>query len=439
MNSAVQKIGVREKLSYGLLTLGNIPIMVLINSFLLIFYTDVAGLNPAAVATLFLVSRLFDAINDPIVGYIMDHRKSTKGGRFRPALFLFGIITALNFLLLWFGGVWAPAGKMVVVYIVYLLFGITFDVLDIAGNGILPAITQHVASRDTLSVIKGVCQILGGTVVSIAAPIILGGAASQISGYYALIGGATVVVALFTVVGALGIKERIVPEEDAPQYKFKDIFRILTYRPLLALVLLYLAVGLGSSFQTSVNAYYFTYIIGDLTVMGLVTGSSLIGLLLSLILAKPLLSKLAKKRVAVLSAIMLAVGCLIRLIAPTLIPVQIVGGIFSNFGMGLFTATLPALLADNVDAMSDTMGFRAEGVIFALTSFVSKVTMGVGGAVPGYILAAAGYQANAESQVPGVNTAIIIMLLVLPAVFYVISGFVFGFGYPKAAVQESEK
>jgi GPH family glycoside/pentoside/hexuronide:cation symporter/glucuronide carrier protein len=438
MEHETQRLTTGEKLSYGLVTLGNIPIMVLINSFLLIFYTDVIGLNPAAVGTLFLVSRFFDAANDPIIGYILDHRKASKGGRFRPVLALFGIITALNFLLLWFAGVWAPAGKLVVVYIVYLLFSITFTVLDIGGNSLLAVSTQYSGDRETLSVLKGICQILGGTIVGIAAPIVLGGAMSQITGYYYLIFVVTVVIALFTTIGAKGIKEHVKIDPQASKYSLRDVLRIFTHKPLVAVLLLYLTTGLGSSLQTSVNAFFFTYIIGDLTLMGLVTASSIVGMVLSFVFIKPMLNRMGKKWVAISSMILLTLGCLVRLINPTFIPLQITGSIIGNFGMGLFTTSLPAMLADNIDAIGASMGFRAEGVVFSLSSFIAKITMGLGGAFPGYILAAIGYQAGSSSQTEGVNAAIIVMLLVVPAVFYIISGTVFGLGYklPKSSINK---
>lgn len=132
---------------------------------------------------------------------------------------------------------------------------------------------------------------------------------------------------------------------------------------------------------------------------------------------------------ALLSVTMLIIGCVIRLIDPINIPLQIVGTIVSNIGLGLFTSTLPAMLSDNADAVSDSMGFRAEGAIFSLSSFIAKITMGVGGAIPGYVLAAVGYQAGAAAQTSGVNNAIIMMLLVLPIVLYAISGLAFGFAY----------
>ena len=81
-----EKIKIQEKLSYALLNLGNIPIQSMMGSYLLIFYTNVVGLNPAACATLFLIARVFDGINDPFVGFFVDHLPTTKWGHFRPPL-----------------------------------------------------------------------------------------------------------------------------------------------------------------------------------------------------------------------------------------------------------------------------------------------------------------------------------------------------------------
>ncbi len=96
------KIKMREKLSFAMANFGNIPIMTLINGYLLIFYTNICGLSPAACATLFLIARFLDAINDPLVGFIIDHLPTRKMGHFRPTLILGTILCSVNFLLLWF-------------------------------------------------------------------------------------------------------------------------------------------------------------------------------------------------------------------------------------------------------------------------------------------------------------------------------------------------
>ena len=73
----------KEKLSFFSVNLADIPIMTLIGAFLLIFYIDIVGLNPIAVAFLFLITRVLDGVNDPLIGYIIDHFPHTKWGKFK--------------------------------------------------------------------------------------------------------------------------------------------------------------------------------------------------------------------------------------------------------------------------------------------------------------------------------------------------------------------
>jgi GPH family glycoside/pentoside/hexuronide:cation symporter/glucuronide carrier protein len=94
-------LGFLEKVSFFLANAGNIPVMILLSSYLLLFYTDVVGLNPVAIGTLFLIARVLDGLSDPINGYIIDHLPRSKWGRFRPYLFIGALVTALNFLLVW--------------------------------------------------------------------------------------------------------------------------------------------------------------------------------------------------------------------------------------------------------------------------------------------------------------------------------------------------
>ena len=93
-NETVLKL--KEKASFFVVNFGNIPIMTLISGFLLIFYTDVVSLDPGAVAIIFLITRIIDAFNDPILGYIVDHIPKTKWGRFRPYIVLGIMICAIN-------------------------------------------------------------------------------------------------------------------------------------------------------------------------------------------------------------------------------------------------------------------------------------------------------------------------------------------------------
>lgn len=120
------KVTLKEKVSYAMVNLGNIPIQTILGSYLLIFYTNVVGLSPASCATLFLIARIMDGLNDPFVGFAIDHMPTTKYGHFRPTLIIGTVLCSLNFLLLWFGPMMAASGKLVTAYVTYLLIGVLF-------------------------------------------------------------------------------------------------------------------------------------------------------------------------------------------------------------------------------------------------------------------------------------------------------------------------
>lgn len=100
------------KNQYFFANIGNIPLMTLLSTFFLIFYTDVVGLDPAALATLFLISKVVDGISDPLMGFLLDKFPITKMGKFRPMLMLGTVICVINYILLWFGAVWSPVGPV---------------------------------------------------------------------------------------------------------------------------------------------------------------------------------------------------------------------------------------------------------------------------------------------------------------------------------------
>lgn len=240
-----QKVSGIEKISYVLANLGNIPIQALIGTYLLIFYTNVCGLNPAACATLFLVARILDGINDPLVGFLIDHVPNTKMGHFRPALMAGTVLCSANFAVLWFGPMMADSGKLFIAYISYLLIGVLFPIMDISLNSMLPVMTTDMKERNAMSSIKGVAYTLGYVGFTMAAPIILG-ETSNADGYVKLIVIAIVIVMAFSIVGALGMKERVLPQE-GKRYGLKDLVHIIIQNPVGVTFLMNLCYMVGTN------------------------------------------------------------------------------------------------------------------------------------------------------------------------------------------------
>ncbi|MDR2303257.1 MAG: glycoside-pentoside-hexuronide (GPH):cation symporter, partial [Treponema sp.] len=395
------RIGIGEKISFGVINIGNIPIQALLNGFLMIFYTDVAGLNPAAIGTLFLLARVIDGINDPIMGFVIDHLPRTKMGRFRSYLLFGAIICCANFLLVWFGPLWAPAGKLAIAYISYLILGITFDMMDIPLNSMIPAMTDNDKERNSLSAIKGAAYMAGMMLLNMSFPLILAKASNPTSGYYTLILTGIAIVLVFTVIGVRGIRERIEPVNTEEKYKLKDIVPILASRPVLVILAVSLISGVGMFIGNGCAMYFYTYVLDNrLDVFSLTALLSFAGMLPFMILTPLFANRYGKKPVYLVGLIIASVIPLIRLINVTNIPLLLVVTVLLGIGSGLSMTLGYGLQADNVDYVEYTRKQRAEGVIASLNSFIVKAAMGIGGAIPGYILAATGYVPNqAQSDV----------------------------------------
>ena len=254
MKAKSQKIGALEKVSFFLANVGNIPLMSLLSSFFTLFYTTIVGLDPAALGTLFLISKVADGISDPIMGYFLDKFPVTKMGKFRPMLILGTVICVINYIFLWFGAVWSPVGKYVIVYITYLLLGWTFDIMDISLNSLLPVMTAENKERNSLSLIKALGYGLGGAAISILAPIIV--ASGTLESYYILIFGSMAVTLVFSILGALGVKERVTPKgTDDERYSLRELFQFLRFKPVWTHFLTILLSTVGTSLSSGTGTF----------------------------------------------------------------------------------------------------------------------------------------------------------------------------------------
>lgn len=418
-----EKIGGKEKLSYALVNMGNIPIMTLINTYLLIFYTNVCGLDPAACATLFLLARVMDGISDPIVGFFIDHMPNTRMGHFRPTLIIGTIVCSLNFLLLWFGPMMFTGGKLIIAYVSYLLIGITFDIMDISLNSVLPVMTADAGERNKLSALKGVAYLIGGSIVMIAAPLILGEASNR-EGYVTMIAVFTAVIFFFSIIGTLGIRERIQPKPEQ-KYTMSELFKIMSQKPVAILFLTTLISTIGSNIGSTVNTYYFTYILGDLKVSSVLALISIITILPAAVLAPKLIGKFGKKELLIFLSIFSVSLPLLRLIDVKSIPILMITSLIVGLCSGLVSPIGIGLQADNTDYVELHMNLRAEGAIASLSSFIQKCAMGVGGALPGYLLAWAGFDGKATVQTDSVNMVILACNIIIPIFFSVVAMLIF--------------
>lgn len=422
------KIKMREKLSFAMANFGNIPVMTLINGYLLIFYTNICGLSPAACATLFLIARFLDAINDPLVGFMIDHLPTRKMGHFRPTLILGTILCSVNFLLLWFGPMLSTSGKLAIAYVSYILLGVLFPVMDISLNSLLPVMTEDMKERNSLSSIKGLAYVIGALVIGVAAPLILGDTSNK-QGYINLVLIMTAVIFFFSIIGTMGVKERVKPQMEN-SYSVKELFKILSQKPVYITFLAVLLYSIGSNIVNAANTYFYTYIFEDLTLASIITLITCVTVFPATMVIGNLIGRFGKKKMYAIGLALAGLTPIIRLLDVRSIPLLIVSVLIAGIGAGFAAPLNYGIQADNTDYIEVSMGIRAEGAVASLSSFVSKCAMGIGGAIPGYLLQLAGFDSKAAVQNDDVINMIVLCVLILPAIVNVVAIVIFSKGYP---------
>lgn len=422
------KIKMREKLSFAMANFGNIPVMTLINGYLLIFYTNICGLSPAACATLFLIARFLDAINDPLVGFMIDHLPTRKMGHFRPTLILGTILCSANFLLLWFGPMLSTSGKLAIAYVSYILLGVLFPVMDISLNSLLPVMTEDMKERNSLSSIKGLAYVIGALVIGVAAPLILGDTSNK-QGYINLVLIMTAVIFFFSIIGTMVVKERVKPQMEN-SYSVKELFKILSQKPVYITFLAVLLYSIGSNIVNAANTYFYTYIFEDLTLASIITLITCVTVFPATMVIGNLIGRFGKKKMYAIGLALAGLAPIIRLLDVRSIPLLIVSVLIAGIGAGFAAPLNYGIQADNTDYIEVSMGIRAEGAVASLSSFVSKCAMGIGGAIPGYLLQLAGFDSKAAVQNDNVINVIVLCVLILPAIVNVVAIVIFSKGYP---------
>ncbi|MDT0473792.1 MFS transporter [Streptomyces sp. DSM 41014] len=388
--------GRAEQAGYFAGNLGNIMLSTTISSFLLIYLTDVIGLAAGAVGVLLLVVRIVDAAVDPLAGYLLDHLPETRKGRFRSYLTGGGVIGAASFAALFLGPAWLPA-PLAFAWVLYLLWGVAFPMMDIPLNALLPAITADPRARGRLAGIKGFTYLFGTMLVTAITLPIVDLFPSQRLGWQIYVGGLAVLSACLTALAARGVRERVRPLR-ADRYTPRELLRIFASgRTVPVLLTAKVATSAATGALLAAMPFYFTYNVGDksmITVAALVMTVPMIAGSAT----APLLGRRTGLKPVYLAALAIsAAGVGIVLLAPYDSMAAILGGLaVAGLGLGMALTLNYALLAELTDYAEWAHGHRAEGGLASLASFAAKAGGGLGAGLTAYLLSRSGYVAGAE-------------------------------------------
>ena len=376
MNTRQMKIG------YGVGAIGKDMVYALVAGFLMYYYNTVLGISATFIGVLFMAARTFDAFNDPLMGVVVG-KTNTKMGRFRPWILLGTIINAVVLYFMFAIPEGVEGNRLLILAsVMYILWGVTYTIMDIPYWSMLPAITAPGKERETLSVIARSCAGLGyaiPTALAMTLVAVLGGG-DEMKGFRLL----GLLVAVFFVV-AISITVATVKEKNQSEIQtptIKEMFQALIQNDQALAVVLAIVIFNASLYLTqNLALYFFKYDIGNAELFGIfgtVGGVAQILAMTSL----PLLRKRFTTNTIFIGAIFTAiVGYVFLFILGSLNITNIVllaiaaAVIFVGFGLATVLTTI--FLADTVDYGEWKSGQRNESVIFSLQTFVVKLASAI--------------------------------------------------------------
>ena len=405
MNNQQKKVPLLNKVAYGVGTGGGCVFNQIAAAFLLQYYTDTALIGAGAVATMFLVCRILDGVSDFVMGGIVD-KTHTKFGKARPWLIASAPLTLLGIVLLMNVPLgMSEGGKLAYAYITYIFMNcIVYTIYGISNTALLPLMTRNANESTMLATFSAIGNNLIGMLAGIAiTPLVInfGWTVSSV-----VLGGVACVLILFSGLlnkeidtGEDGPRQETVPmSEQIPAVLKNRYFWLLLLIGIFSLLMNANAIG-GQIFYCDV------VLKNPMLMTALMTAGQLPGVIV--LFAMPAISKRWSKQAFLgMGAVLLIIGFAVTGLAGTNPTMIIVGTVIRAFGAGPLLSAVFALVPDVVEYGHWKYGVRSEGLVSSAQSIGSKVGIGVGSALTGWILAAVHYDPMVAEQPAAVVSAI---------------------------------
>ncbi|AVR01173.1 MFS transporter [Oceanobacillus iheyensis] len=432
---STRPFGYKDKFGYLLGDFGNDFTFILVSGYLMVFYTDIFGLNAAAVGTLFMVARFWDAITDVLLGRFIDSRKATKNGKFKPWIARMSLPVVISCVLLFL-----PIGGMndgfllAYAYVTYILYGMMYTGVNIPYGSMAAVISGDSVHRTSLSGWRTMGATSANLAINALAPLIIFVDNELSANRVFMVTVVFAVLAFACYMGCVKLtQERIVNPESKPGEKsiFKTLKGIGKNVPFITILIASLLFMMNMLLVMTVNVYLFKDYFGSAGVM------SIFGLLQggTTFLAMPTLARLVKKfgkKEVGLAGLFIAGFVYVLLFfmqGLSLVPFLLIYTI-GLIGFSYYNLILWAYVTDALDYQEYLVGTREDGTVYAIFTFVRKIGSALAGGLGGFALAYIGYNSGAPSQTEEVKDGIYMLGTLVPGIIYLVVFFILFFFYP---------
>jgi len=390
-----EKISFKEKASFLAGGVGKDMACGIVYGFYTFYLTAIQGLDPLIVGVAFFFARIWDAVNDPMMGFIVDNTR-TKIGKFRPWIGIGTLLTSVMIVLMFLNVQFSENFKYIYYIGIYVLWSMAYTLMDVPYWSMLPVLAKTENERNSLSTWTRLATGLGGTMINTLSPIII--IALFKTEYNPR---AYFWVAIFVVIGFLitefftvkNTREKV--NLDSPKIRPKDIKEVLTKNDQMIAFFLIMAVFLsGTGISGAFNIYYFSYDLGLFNVMGVYAIACGVFPVIFMTMFPILAKKFSRRRIFITALIIGMSGYLGMFFMGTFFGGNLILlGIFNVMVQtcsSLVSVLMTLMLADTVDYGELKLGFRTDSIVFSLQPFLYKFSSAVSALVLGIGLKVAG-------------------------------------------------
>jgi len=405
----------RHIAAYGAGDFGFAVIYHMVGLFLLYFYTDIYGISAAAAGMIFMIARIWDAINDPMLGYLSDRTK-TRWGKYRPYL-LFAVLPLAFFnILLFITPDLGSTGKFIWALVIYIGWGMTYTATNLPYGSLAAVYTQNPVERTSLAASRMFFGMPGILFIAVVTPLVVAHFDSETIGYPIAVTFYTVIAVLLIWLVFGVVRERVQPVE-REQYTIREIFSLVYQNKALLLVsAAVLLEGSANTIRVMMAKYYFEYNMKQPDLFQVFMGIVIITMVIGAVFAAVVNKKFSKRNLFIFGMIFFVIGDLGIYFSPyAYLKTIMVMTALTGFGSGIVYTLIWALVADTVEYGEWKTGKRAEGVTYASYSFFGKLSSAVGGGLGGFLLSAAGYVPHAV-QTPAAEYTILALFTLGPVI-----------------------
>lgn len=417
-------LSVFERFAFGCGDAGCNIIYTAMTGFLLLYYTDYAGVSAASVGVIMLISRVFDGVSDLIMGNIVDRTRS-RFGKARPWILRMCIPFAVSGVLLFsVPAGWASNAKLVYVFITYnLVSTVIYTAINVPYSSLNALMTQDPYERSVLSVFRNLLATAGSLFINtftLRFVEFFGDNAAAWSKTFMVFG--LVATALF-LINFAGCKERVKPAVKEGEQKVipvKEGFLSLLQNKYWIMVTVMLAlIFISMALYGGATVYFAKTVLGDKNLVTPIGNAVYIAQIATMFFVAFFVKRAGKRNVMIAGCVLNIIGFSLMLLTANyvlLIACSALRGVASGY-MG---ATMWAMVSDTIDYGEWKTGNRTEGLVNSACSFGYKIGNGLGSAILGWVISFGGYVDTATVQSAQAVFSVKLAFAILPVIIYIV-------------------